>query len=133
MTNKNNAFNFDTYLKNADKVKEQKAKKAEKTVTQSSKPLTFTTSDLDSPLKAAIVHRINEKKLTYSDLYEYCTNIKGGDSAEGQKFGYNLISGLRNRHSMIDTTAILLCDFLDLDIHLVPRVKDNGDEENTES
>ena len=33
----------------------------------------------DSPLKAAIVERINERDLVYSDLYDYCTEIKDGD------------------------------------------------------
>lgn len=131
MAKQMNSFDFDTFIKNTDKVKEQKARKKTKTA-RPSKLLRFDISPEDSPLKIAIIERINEKNLTYADLYEYCTAIKDGNESEGQNFGYNLISGLKNRHSMLDTTAVLLCDFLKFDIHLVPRKEDNGEDDDSE-
>jgi hypothetical protein len=127
---KNNGFDFSTVIANVDKVKKSKGLKKNKIPSTSIKPLTFEPHPDDSPLKAAIVERINAQDMIYSDLYNYCTDLKGGDHAEGQKFGYNIISGLRNRHTMIDTTFSMLCDFLNLDIMLVQRQRD--DEENAE-
>lgn len=129
MKNKEN-FNFDEVLVNLDKVKEIKASK-EKKSNKSIKPLNFEPLPGDSPLKAEIIRRINEKNLTYGDLYEYCTKIKGGNVDEGQNFGYNIISGLRKRHTMIDTTFAMLCDFLEIDIKLVSR-EDKKEKEDTE-
>lgn len=103
-----------------DKIKKKKAvtKKRQST---STKPLKFEVNVNDSPLKAAIIDRINARDLTYADIYKYCTEVKGGDVSEGQRYGYNIISGLKTRPSMIDTTFSLLCDFLNLDIMLVER------------
>lgn len=120
-------FDFSTVIANVEKVKAAKAAKAKKPST-SVKPLKFDPHPEDSPLKAAIVERINARDLTYSDIYNYCTDLKGGDIAEGQKLGYNIISGLKNRHSMIDTTFSMLCDFLGYDVMLVER-KDDGEED----
>ena len=115
-------------IADVDRVRASKAKKDKKPST-SVKPLKFDPHPEDSPLKAAIVERINERDLVYSDLYDYCTEIKDGDIAEGQKFGYNIISGLRHRHTMIDTTFSMLCDFLVLDVILVERKEDEEDED----
>jgi hypothetical protein len=120
MGNEKKKFDFSTVIANVDKVKAAKAAKEKKPST-SVKPLKFTPHTEDSPLKAAVIERINAKDMTYSDIYQYCTDIKGGDIAEGQKLGYNIISGLKNRHTMIDTTFSMLCDFLGLDIMLVER------------
>ena len=68
----------------------------------------------------------------YSDIYNYCTTLKGGDISEGQKLGYNIISGLKNRHTFIDTTLTLLADFLDLDILFVDRKKAESDDDDME-
>jgi hypothetical protein len=114
------ANDMTSIVANIDKVKKMKAAKAKKPST-SIKPLKIEPNDEDTPLKAEIVRRINERNLTYSDIYNYCTELKGGDVAEGQKFGYNLISGLKNRRSMIDSTLSILCDFLKLDIMFVER------------
>lgn len=119
MTDKT-SFDMSSAVANIEKVKKMKAAKAKKPST-SIKPLKIDPNDEDTPLKAEIVRRINEKNLTYSDIYAYCTELKGGDIAEGQKFGYNLISGLKNRRSMIDSTLSILCDFLDLDILFVEK------------
>ena len=121
-------FDFTTVIANVDKVKAAKAAKEKKPST-SVKPLQFDPDPDDSPLKAAIIERINAKDLTYSDIYAYCTEIKGGDIAEGQKLGYNIISGLKNRHTMIDTTFSMLCDFLKLEVRLVPIATEDEDEE----
>lgn len=129
MGNKQQQYDLSSIVANIDKVKEMKATKSKKPST-SIKPLKFDPSPDDSPLKAEIVRRINEKNLTYSDLYAYCTKVKDGDIAEGQKFGYNIISGLRNRPSMMDTTFTMLCDFLNLDVLLVSR--EESEEEETE-
>lgn len=129
MADKKKDFDMSNVLANIDKVKAMKAPKEKKPST-SLRPLKFEISPEDSPLKQDLVRRINEKNLTYSDIYAYCTKIKGGDIAEGQKFGYNLISGLKNRRSMIDTTYSLLIDFLGLDIILVER--DSEEESNEE-
>jgi len=130
MAKKNNNKNFDftTIVANVDRVKRSKASKKKKPST-SVKALSFVPHPDDSPLKAAIVERINFKDLVYSDLYNYCSEIKGGDYAEGQKLGYNIISGLRHRHSMLDTTFSMLCDFLDLDVMLIERKEDEEDED----
>ena len=66
---------FSSIVGNIDKVKQMKAAKAKKPST-SIRPLKFDPSPEDSPLKAEIIRRINEKDLTYSDLYTYCTNLK---------------------------------------------------------
>jgi len=121
-------FDFTTVIANVDKVKAAKAAKEKKPST-SVKPLQFDPHPDDSPLKAAIIDRINAKNLTYADIYTYCTDLKGGDISEGQKLGYNIISGLKNRHTMIDTTFSMLCDFLSLDVILIPRKEEDEDEE----
>jgi len=126
---KNNKMDFTTIVANVDRVKRSKASKKKKPST-SVKPLAFEPHSDDSPLKAAIVDRINSQDMTYSDLYNYCSDIKDGDYAEGQKLGYNIISGLRHRHSMLDTTFSMLCDFLDLDVMLLERKEDEEDEED---
>jgi hypothetical protein len=120
-------FDFSTVIANVDKVKAAKAAKEKKPST-SVKPLKFDPHQEDSPLKAAIVERINSRDLTYSDIYAYCTELKGGDIAEGQKLGYNIISGLKNRHTMIDTTFTMLCDFLQLDVMLVNRAQEDEED-----
>lgn len=128
----NQKYDLAAIVANIEKVKAMKASKAKKPST-SIKPLKFDPSPDDSPLKAEIVRRINEKNLTYSDIYNYCTKIKNGDNSEGQKLGYNIISGLKNRHTMIDTTFSMLCDFLNLDIMLCERKQvEENEEENGE-
>jgi len=122
-------MDFSTVIANVDRVKAAKAAKAKKPST-SVKPLKFDQSPEDSPLKAAIVERINSRNLTYSDIYKYCADLKSGDIAEGQKLGYNIISGLKNRHTMIDTTFTMLCDFLQLDVMLIARKKDKNEKED---
>lgn len=124
-------YDFTPINANIEKVKELKKTK-EKRPSISLRPLKFEPSDEDSPLKAEIIKRINEKNLTYSDIYAYCTNLKDGDISEGQKLGYNIISGLKNRHSMIDTTFSMLADFLKLDILLIDRKEDTEDEEESD-
>lgn len=123
-----NNFDLSSIVANIEQVKKLKASKP-KQPSKSIRPLKFDPHPEDSPLKAEIVRRINEKNLTYSDIYEYCTNVKNGDISEGQKLGYNIISGLKNRHSMIDTTFSMLCDFLNLDVMLVNRKKNEEEEE----
>lgn len=129
MDTKNQKLDLSSIVANIDKVKEMKAAKQKKPST-SIRPLKFEAHPDDSPLKAEIVRRINEKNLTYSDIYAYCTNLKNGDISEGQKLGYNIISGLKNRHTMIDTTFSMLCDFLELDVMLVSRKTDEDEEED---
>jgi len=129
MSEKKNKLDFSSVVANIDKVKEMKAKKQKKPST-SIKPLKFEESPEDTPLKAELVRRINAKNLTYSDIYDYCTKLKDGDISEGQTLGYNIITGLRKRHSMIDSTVTLLADFLGLDILFVERRTD--DEDNDE-
>lgn len=129
---KKNMYDLSSIVANIDQVKKLKASK-QKQPSKSIRPLKFDPHPEDSPLKAEIVRRINEKNLTYSDIYQYCTNIKNGDISEGQKLGYNIISGLKNRHTMIDTTFSMLCDFLQLDVMLVDRKKvEENEEENEE-
>lgn len=125
--NEDKRFDFSTVIANVEKVKAAKAAKAKKPST-SVKPLKFNPHPEDSPLKAAIIERINAKNLTYSDIYAYCTELKGGDISEGQKLGYNIISGLKNRHTMIDTTFTMLCDFLKLDVMLIERGDDSEED-----
>lgn len=122
-------MNLSSIVANIPKVMEMKAAKPKKP-SVSMRPLKFNVSPEDSPLKTEIIKRINAKNLTYSDLYAYCTTLKNGDIKEGQTFGYNIISGLAKRHTMIDTTFSILCDFLGLDIMLVSRkALDESDEE----
>lgn len=128
MENNKKQFDLSSVVANIDKIKQMKTTKPKKPNT-SIRPLQFDHDPDDSPLKDEIIRRINEKDLTYSDIYEYCTKLKGGDTAEGQKLGYNVISGLRKRHTMIDTTFSMLCDFLHLDIMLVERKGAESEEE----
>lgn len=120
-------MDFSSVIANIDKVKAMKAAKKKKPST-SIKPLKFERHPDDSPLKDELIKRINERNLTYSDIYAYCTKLKGGDISEGQTLGYNIITGLKNRHTMIDTTFSMLCDFLGLDIMLVDRKTQDDDE-----
>lgn len=131
MADKTNKYDMSSIVANIEKVKQMKAPKEKKPST-SLRPLKFDVDPDDSPLKQDLVRRINEKNLTYSDLYAYCTKVKNGDIAEGQKFGYNLISGLKNRRSMIDTTYSLLIDFLELELVLVERKKDDDVDDEKE-
>lgn len=133
MENKENKNNFDlsSIVANIDKVKQMKAAKQKKPST-SIRPLKFDPHPDDSPLKAEIIKRINAKNLTYSDIYAYCTTLKNGDISEGQKLGYNIISGLKNRRSMIDVTFSMLCDFLKLDVMLVDRKAEESYEDEEE-
>ena len=124
--NKEIQQDINTIVSNIEKVKKMKAAK-HKEPSKSIRPLKFETNPDDSPLKEEIIKRINKKNLTYSDLYNFCTDLKGGDNAEGQNFGYNIIYGLKNRHTMIDTTFALLCDFLGLEICLVEKKEDTDD------
>jgi hypothetical protein len=120
-------FDFSTVIANVDKVKAAKAAK-EKRPSTSVKPLKFDVHPEDSPLKSTVIEIINNRDLTYADIYKYCTDLKGGDIAEGQKLGYNIISGLKNRHTMIDTTFSMLCDFLELEVMLSAKKIDKGDD-----
>ena len=129
---KKDNFNFNPIVADIEKIKAVKNLNKKKKPSTSIKPLKFEPNEDDSPLKAEIIRRINEKHLVYSDLYEYCTRLKDGDNAEGQKLGYNIISGLKNRRSMIDTTFSMLCDFLKLDVLLVARTEDTDEDENDE-
>jgi hypothetical protein len=122
-------FDFSAVIANVDRVKAAKAAKEKKPST-SVKPLKFDAHAEDSPLKATVIEIINSRDLSYSDIYKYCTDLKGGDIAEGQKLGYNIISGLKNRHTMIDTTFSMLCDFLELEVMLTARKKDTGDNKD---
>lgn len=72
----NYKFDFSNALNNVDKVKQMKATK-EKKQSVSIKPLKFDTSDEDSPLKGEIIKIINERNLTYADIYKYCTDLRG--------------------------------------------------------
>ena len=47
--------------------------------------------------------------------------LKGGDYDAGYRLGYNLITGLAKRHTMIDTTLTLIADFLGMDVVFVPK------------
>ena len=120
-----NNFNLESAIASIERVKEMKARETRPST--SIKPLKFEVSPNDSPLKQLLIRKINEKKLTYSDLHQYCTQVKGGDINEGKNFGYNLITGLRKRPTMTDVTFQILCDFLDLDIIL----RDRSTEEET--
>lgn len=123
-------FDLNPIVADIEKVKALKAKTVKKPST-SVKPLKFEVSPNDSPIKEEIIRQINMRNLTYSDIYNYCTKLKGGDIAEGQRLGYNLITGLKKRPTMLDTTVSVLCDFLDLDIILSPRhpIEDTDDDD----
>jgi hypothetical protein len=127
MENKEKKFDFSTVIANVDRVKAAKAAKEKKPST-SVKALKFDPQPEDSPLKSTVIEIINSRDLTYADIYKYCTDLKGGDIAEGQKLGYNIISGLKNRHTMIDTTFSMLCDFLDLEVMLTTKKKDTEED-----
>lgn len=122
-------FNLNPIVADIEKVKALKAKTVKKPST-SVKPLKFDPNPNDSPLKEEIVRQINARNLTYSDIYEYCTKIKNGDIAEGQRLGYNLITGLKKRNTMLDTTFSMLCDFLQLDVVLVRRDFDSDSDDD---
>jgi len=110
-------------IEKADAVKLMKKEKPKKG-SKSIKPLTITPTDEDTPIKTAIVNQINSRNLTYDDLKEYCFNLKGNQE-EGIRLCYNIISGLRYRPSMMDSTVSILMDFLNVDMLLVPRNEDS--------
>jgi len=113
-------LDFTAIIGNIDKIKASKAPKDKKPST-SAKPFHFDTSPEDSELKAALIERINSQNYTYADIYAFCTDLKNGDIVEGQRLGYNIISGLKKRHTMIDTTFMMLCNFLGLEVRLTKR------------
>ena len=76
MANNKEVIDMSAIVANVDKVRKMKAAKAKKPST-SIKPLKIEPNDDDTPLKAEIVRRINAKNLTYSDIYAYCTTLKG--------------------------------------------------------
>ena len=47
--------------------------------------------------------------------------LKDGDYDAGYRLGYNLITGLAKRHTMIDTTLTLIADFLGMDVVFKPK------------
>jgi hypothetical protein len=118
-------------IDNADKVKAVKAAKPSRH-NVSLLPLEFTADPEDSNLKEALIEQINGRGLTYSDLFSYCTKIMKGDPVRGQKLGYNLITGMRKRRSMLDTTFSLWCDFLNLNILIVDKNKYHKKKAQTE-
>lgn len=107
--------------------------KKTKKIPTSLKPLKFEVLEGDSPLKQTIIERINASNKTYSDLYKYCSDLKGGDVDAGTKAAANLINGLKNRHTMIDTTFSLICDFLGYDVYLAPRKKEEENDSGEET
>jgi hypothetical protein len=125
-------FDFSKIIADVDKVKLAKAAKKKKPST-SVKPLKFEAQTEDSPLKTTVIDIINDRDLTYADIYQYCTDLKDGDISEGQKLGYNIISGLRSRHTMLDTTFSMLCDFLNLEVMLVSRSRDTSADKEDNS
>jgi len=125
-------FDFSKIIADVDKVKLAKAAKKKKPST-SVKPLKFEAQTEDSPLKTTVIDIINDRDLTYADIYQYCTDLKDGDISEGQKLGYNIISGLRSRHTMLDTTFSMLCDFLNLEVMLVSRARDTSTDKEDNS
>ena len=119
--NKENEMDFSPVLNGIDKVKAMKASKSKKKPSSSVKPLHFEINQDDSPLKTELVKIINERNYTYADICNYCSFIKGGDYDAGYRLGYNLITGLAKRHTMIDTTLTLIADFLGMDVVFVPK------------
>ena len=114
----NDNFDFSDIIENSDIVREittpkEKPKRKEY--------IEIETTDDDSPLKVAIVERINKRKISYADVCEYCIRISGGDKKKGQSLGYNIINCLRNSNSMNDSKFTMWCDFLNLDVLLVDR------------
>ena len=129
--NKKLKFDTSSVIAHIDKVKKMRAAKPRRK-NSSPKPLQFERNPDDSPLKDEIIRRINEKGWTYAELYDYCTKLKGGDERAGATAGSNIIIGLRKRHTMIDTTFSILCDFLGLDIVLVERQKDTEEDSDND-
>jgi len=115
MNEKNQNYNFDAALSSVDQIKRMKSKNETKQST-SIKPLKFDLDPEDSALKTKLIEKINSKNLTYADLHEYCTGIMNGDILAGKNLGYNIITGLRKRHTMTDVTLHMLCDFINVDI-----------------
>lgn len=123
-------FDFQPIEADIEQVRKLKAAKKKKPNT-SIKPLKFEVHPDDSPIKAEIIRRINEKNLTYSDMYAYCTEkLCDGDASAGETLGYNTIYGLRKRHTMVDTTLSMLTDFLNLDIMFVEKENTTDEEDD---
>ena len=119
MAETNNNFDFSDIIEQSEKVRE--------IVTPKEKPkrkkdfIEIEITDDDSPLKAAIVERINKRKITYAEVCDYCVRISDGDKKKGQTLGYNIINCLKNSNSMNDSKFTMWCDFLNLDVLLVDR------------
>ena len=122
-------FDFSDLIDKSDAVRE--------IVTPKEKPkkkefIEIEINENDSPLKAAIVERINAKKISYADVCEYCIRISDGDKKKGQALGYNVINCLRNSNSMNDSKFSMWCDFLNLDVLLVDRKTDTDETDGHE-
>ena len=115
----NNDFDFSDIIENSEKVREITTPKEKPK--RKKEYIEIEITDDDSPLKAAIVERINKKKITYSDVCDYCIRLSDGDKKKGQSLGYNIINCLRNSNSMNDSKFTMWCDFLNLDVLLVDR------------
>lgn len=119
MADMNIDFDFSDIIENSEKVREITTPKEKPK--RKKEYIEIEITDDDSPLKAAIVERINKKKITYADVCDYCVRISDGDKKKGQSLGYNIINCLRNSNSMNDSKFTMWCDFLNLDVLLVDR------------
>ena len=120
-------FDFSDLIENADTVREITTPKEKPKKKQF---LEFEISEDDSPLKVAIIERINEKQITLADVCAYCVKACGGDKKKGQALGYNVVNCLRVSNSMNDSKFSMWCDLLNLDILLVDRKAPDTDDEN---
>ncbi len=69
----------------------------------------------DSRIKKLLIEKINSKKKTYGELYDYFRYLGMYDStvnSDPVTQGYNAINGLKKRRKMHDTTLNTLCDFV---------------------
>lgn len=105
-----------------DSVKVITKEEKEKRKRKSEIPLQFDVDESDGiSLRANIVRYINEKNLTYQDLFDFCIEKTDNNEEEGKRKAYAIISALAQKRNIRSDTIDLLCEFLNVDIILESR------------
>ena len=125
----NNDIKYDHTIMNDILAKAAEVKKRnitqKKKTKKSTKKLQFEIHEEDSTLTKAIKTRINEGHYTQHDVDEFFKGLdeyKDNEKKAKDK-AYNSTYGLTNRHTMIDETFELWCEFLKLEIRLEERTR----------
>jgi hypothetical protein len=114
LSKKEEIFNMANKISQIEKTKSKtKPKKTESNNEEkgrnSSQVLIFDIADENDDLVRLIKETANERGLTYSDIYDKC---------DSNNAGYNLIYGLRTRHTMSFESARKWANILDMELNI---------------